>query len=185
MYYSGGLMASSFINIATMGLHANAYDWVGEFIDTYASQLVGTEEKEELIAYLKANLAFHRGHIQEAFKLLPNHKFKDYAYELALRRLEIKIYYELNLDAVDAKLNAFKNYLSEAHRRHLPTDKYDPNNNFVNIVKRMLELGLKTEKAHKLKEQLLASRHYTDRNWLLTKLDAFIEKAQKQGSRAF
>ena len=73
----------------------------------------------------------------------------------------------------------------EAHRRHLPTDKYDPNNNFVNIVKRMLELGLKTEKAHKLKEQLLESRHYTDRNWLLTKLDAFIQKAQKQGSRAF
>ena len=147
--------------------------------------MVGTEEKEELIAYLKANLAFHRGQIQEAFTLLPNHKFKDYAYELALRRLEIKIYYELNLDAVDAKLNAFKNYLFEAHRRHLPTDKYDPNNNFVNIVKRMLEMGLKTEKAHKLKEQLLASRHYTDRNWLLTKLDAFIEKAQKKGSRAF
>lgn len=156
-----------------MGLHAGEYDWVAEFINTYASQLVGTEEKEELVQYHKANLAFHRGQIKEAFRLLPNHKFKDYAYELALRRLEIKIYYELKLDAVDAKLNAFKNYLFEAHRRNLPTDKYEPNNNFVNIVKRMLELNVKTDKANRLKTQLLESGHYTDRNWLLTKLNGY------------
>jgi hypothetical protein len=179
MHYSVGLMMSSFLNIVTMGLHAGEYDWIAQFIETYAPQLVETEEKEELVQYHKANLAFHRGQIQEAYKLLPNYKFKDYAYELALRRLDIKISYELNMDSIDSKLNAFKNYLFEAHRRNLPTDKYEPNNNFVNMVKRMLELNLKMDKAIKLKEQLLASKHYTDRNWLLLKLDACIERHSK------
>ena len=179
LHYANGLMMSTFINIVTMGLHSGAYDWIEEFIETYAPQLVGTEEKNELLQYNKANLAFHRGKIKEAFNLLPNHKFKDYGYELALRRLEIKICYELESETLDSKLNAFKNYLFEAHRRNLPTDKYEPNNKFVNMVKRILDIGIKTDKAHKLKKQLLESKHYTDRVWLLAKLDAFIQRSNK------
>jgi hypothetical protein len=169
--YEGKILMSTFLNLVTMGLRVKEFDWVEMFIAEYSQKLVGTDESAEITALQKANLSFHRGNLTQALAHLPNHKFKDYAYDMALRRLDIKIHFELEDPVLDAKLNAFKNYLFESHRRSMPTDKFEPNNKFVNMVKRMMDIKIYPQKAEKLKQQILEDRSHADRDWLLEKLE--------------
>ena len=176
LYYKGNcLIPATLQNIVTLGLRRGELAYVKSVLEQFKGRLYGTEEAEQIEAYNWANYYFHLGQFQTAFDTLPNHRFKDLYYDLGCRRLDIQILYELQeIDLLDAKLNAFKNYLferSNAKENPLPTYYADMNNNFVNLVKRLQNTTKSNAiKLHKNLELLQTNYPYAEREWLTKKI---------------
>jgi hypothetical protein len=166
--------------IVIHGLRCNELPYVKSILEQYKGRLYGTEEAEQIEAFNWANYYFHAGDYKKAFDILPNHRFKDLYYDLGLRRLEIQILYELKEeDLLDAKLEAFKNYLfqrSKVAENPLPPYNADMFNNFVNLVKRLQNIA--PDSVGKLKKNLdlLQTNHpYAERDWLTKKIEARLK----------
>ncbi len=176
LYYEGAkLIPSTLQTIVIHGLRCGELAYVKFILEEYKGRLYGTEEAEQIEAYNWTNYYFHATDYKKAFATLPNHRFKDLYYDLSLRRLEIQILYELDDDdLLEAKLNAFKNYLFErinAKENPLPTYYADMNNNFVNLVKRLQNLSKGGAVKLKKNLDLLQTNHpYAEREWLTKKI---------------
>ena len=101
-------------------------------------------------------------------------------YDLGSRRLEIQILYELKEnDLLDARLEAFKNYLfqrSKAAENPLPTYYADMYNNFVNLVKRLQNSAPDhVRKLQKNLDLLQTDYPYAERDWLTKKIQARLK----------
>jgi hypothetical protein len=167
-------------NIVLSGLRCGELPYVKSILEQYQGRLYGTDEAEQIEDFNWANYHFHAGDFKKAFDTLPNHRFKDLYYDLGLRRLEIQILYELKQeDLLDAKLEAFKNYLfqrSKVAENPLPPYYADMFNNFVNLVKRLQNIA--PDSVGKLKKNLdlLQTNHpYAERDWLTKKIEARLK----------
>lgn len=169
------LLPSTLQNIVIHGLRCGELAYIKSILEQYKGRLYGTEEAEEIEAFNWANYYFHAMDYKKAFDTLPNHRFKDLHYDLGLRRLEIQILYELKEeDLLDAKLEAFKNYLfqrSKVAENPLPPYNADMFNNFVNLVKRLQNLSPDTVRKLKKNLDLLQTDYpYAERDWLTKKI---------------
>jgi hypothetical protein len=180
-YKDNFLLPFTLQNIVILGLRCGELPYIKSILEQYKGRLYGTEEAEQIEAFNWANYYFHTGDYKQAFDTLPNHRFKDLYYDLGLRRLEIQILYELKQeDLLDAKLEAFKNYLfqrSKVAENPLPTYYADMYNNFVNLVKRLQNIA--PDSVGKLKKNLdlLQTNHpYAERDWLTKKIEARLKE---------
>jgi hypothetical protein len=181
LHYQGkNLIPSTLQTIVILGLRCGELPYIKSILEQYQGRLYGTEEAEQIEAFNWANYYFHAGDYKKAFDTLPNHRFKDLYYDLGFRRLEIQILYELKQeDLLDAKLEAFKNYLfqrSKVAENPLPPYYADMYNNFVNLVKRLQNIA--PDSVGKLKKNLdlLQTNHpYAERDWLTKKIEARLK----------
>ncbi len=181
LYYQGeNLIPSTLQTIVILGLRCGELAYIKTILEQHQGRLYGTEEAEEIEALNWADYYFHAADYKQAFESLPNHRFKDLYYDLAFRRLEIQILYELKeSDLLDAKLEAFKNYLfqrSKVAENPLSTYYADMYNNFVNLVKRLQNIA--PDSVGKLKKNLdlIQTNHpYAVRDWLAKKIEVRLK----------
>lgn len=171
LYYEGGLPIATLQNLMVISLKCKDYDWAEKCLNENAAKLFGTDDIDEIIALYHAQIAFFKKDFEKAHSCLPYVKFKDPYLEMALRRLEIMLLFEMNVEMFEARLEAFKNYLFENSKKGLPALIYELNNNFVNWLKRFYALApSEKDKYQKLKLQLQEKATYAEREWLLEKI---------------
>jgi len=164
---SGRLTSYTYRNAVALALKIRDYDWAKDFIETYASALA-PEQREELVAYNHARLAFAVGEPENALTELRYVQSKDILFTLTMDTLRAKIYYETDAyDLLSAHLDKMYIYLRRKG------DSYHHKNyaNFIALLKRILHLRPRPDEREKLEEKIKTEEFLTERAWLLAKIE--------------
>lgn len=95
LYMNGYLFYWIYINVVKMGLLQYCYDWVEEFINWYKEELQ-LEFYEDVFYFNLAELYFMKGLYNEVLDYIQYLLFLDFYYNLGMRMIMIKIFYEFN-----------------------------------------------------------------------------------------
>jgi hypothetical protein len=166
------ILAGTVQNAVTVALKLGQHDWAVDFLQQHRRSIVGANDPEAIYHFNLANCLFHKGDFDQAERLLTLFTFKEMFYKLAARRLEIKLHYETQSPLLDARLDAFKNFLHEI-KPILQPDKILPNNHFTDLMRQMLSpktLGNKS-RIKSLIEKIQTQKSVAEREWLLQKLE--------------
>lgn len=176
-YFNGKISSNGFISIIQRALDVNAVAWANDFIESHKDIIIGENEEQEFYRTAKAMYYFALSRFDEALEILPFGSSYTY-YHLIARRLELKIYYELDSDLLLYKIDAFKMFISRAGKKDLPKSRAEFYVNFVNFV-RQLYLSPKVrdkKRAEQMQKRIQEKSHVAERAWLL-------EKARELGER--
>lgn len=170
-HYGGKISATAFLSLSNAALKLGELPWTKEFIDTHKGRVLDDNENQDYHNLILANYYFHTREFDKALGILPA-AFQDLDFHLFSRRLELKIYYELDSDLLPFKIDAFKMYLSRASQKVLSPAARDRNANFVNLLFQLHGTHRGDPvRARRLLDRINEKRTVTDREWL-------IEKAQ-------
>jgi len=105
------LTRATYLNIITIGLRLQEYDWIRRFIDTHTHQLE-EEIRENTESFARARLAYEQKDYDTSMPLLAQVDFKHPVYNIVAKTLQLKIYYEIDeYDAMDSQLDSMTTYL--------------------------------------------------------------------------
>ena len=155
-------------NIVMAGVRLKEFDWIEKFIHEYKPFL---EEKfcESTFNHALATFYFKKKDFPEAMVFLQNAEFDDVLHNLDARRMLACIYYDLSeFEALDAHLEAFKNFLY----RHKNIGYHRENClHFIRFLLRFMSLDF-TNKADikALEKEILSTSTVVEKDWLLEKL---------------
>lgn len=173
---SDGMDVWHFKSIVTTAIWLGKFEWAREFMEEYQGQLA-EQFREILLNYCQGLLAFHERDFEEAEQKM-NRVLEDYNdpfMGLDARSCLIRIHYETgNMRGMEALLNSFRMFLRR--HQHLSEKRLGNYREFTRFFRRFIALGPdKSQKAVKLRQEILASPHRASREWLLSKLEPFME----------
>jgi len=173
MTFAGGILPQSFQSIVTLGLRLKKFAWVENFLEEYRNQLVLTEDPESIYTLNRASLLFARGTYQKALNCL-TYEFGDIYLKLVARRLEIQIYYELQSDLLDTKIQAFKVFVFRIAPSRLTNLQRKGYNNFVDLLKQIIHPSTRFNEDRQvmLRKKIKEKKVVAERTWLLEKIEA-------------
>lgn len=173
--YDHKLPPSTYRNLVTLGLRNHEYAWVDAFLEKRWPVTSGPESSEEAYSFNRANLLFHQGEYEASLDLLMP-KYEDLYYQLAARRLEIKIYYELQSPILDARMEAFKVYIFRLAKQGLPQKPKDGNNHFLDSLRQICHPKTlnNPERIERIHARLAEKQIVAERNWLEQKIADLI-----------
>ncbi|MFK8006356.1 MAG: hypothetical protein AB8H03_08300 [Saprospiraceae bacterium] len=170
--FEKGILSAAFKNMITIGLLAKDYDWVYTFLKTYKNRIIGSKHPEDDYNYNLAHYYFSIKDYEKALGLIKG-KYEDLHYQLAAKRLELRIFYETNSTILDSKIDAFKIYAFRLSKQSISKQKRVSNNNFIDFLRQIR--NPKTQYSHSRIEKLHAKINNTsilnDRDWLIEKLE--------------
>lgn len=174
---NGMMRASTYQNVVTTALKLKYFEWTRSFMNNCSQVITGTADPENVILFNEANYSFHIGDhdmsLDTGFHLQKNDNF---VYNLASRRLEIKIWFEKgDLDMAEYRLNALKSYLF-SNKKNIPDQMKRNNDDFVDIFRQLMSprnMG-NPKRMAALREKFSNDRkNIAEREWFLEKLDAY------------
>ncbi|MEM1323422.1 MAG: hypothetical protein AAGG75_24360 [Bacteroidota bacterium] len=164
----GKLTPFTYRNAITAGLNLKEFDWVYQFIHDYKDAL-DIQFRENNFQYCLAKYYYEQKIFEQASPLLHNLKFEDTISNLAVRTLQLKIYFENgDYDLLEALLGSFKAFV----RRHKLISYHKENYlNIIQLTQRLVTTNLfDREKKKGLKAEIEALQPLTERDWLLEQL---------------
>ena len=172
LFQNGKLSPSIIRNLVSLGLLTEQFDWVTSFLETYKNKITGTQNPKEVYNFNLANFYFNTQKYEQALELL-NYDYDDLYYKLAAKRMEIKIYFDLNSPLLEPKLDAFKVYIFRVSKEKLPDKPKQGNNNFVDLLRQILspKTMYNELRINKLIEQVNAKKIVAEKLWLIEKLN--------------
>jgi len=172
LYYQKKLIPNTIFNIVQLGLELEDYDWIKQFLEDHRNRITGTEYPEEVYRFNMASYYFSTKDFDQALDLL-NDQYEDTYYNLAARRLEIKIYYEINSPLLVAKIDSFKVFIFRMSKKLLQEVHNTANNNFINILRQITNPKTKgnDKRIDKLIEKVKEESTISEKSWLLEKLE--------------
>jgi len=169
LYYDNKISPSAFLNMNNAALMLKEYQWAENFIISHRGRIVGDNENEDYYNLIYSNYLFHTGSYQKAIDVLPQ-TLQSLDYHIFSRRLEMKIYYELDSDLLPYKIDAFKMYVSRASQKVISPLTREQNTNFINLLFQ-ISTTARGDKARSLKliQRIQEKQSIADREWLLEK----------------
>ncbi|MBL4648195.1 MAG: hypothetical protein JKY03_00560 [Aureispira sp.] len=171
----GVLDRFSYKNIIALGLTLKRVDWVAEFIEE-RTPLVEKEHRENYRLFAQVSLAYTKEEYQHALTLLGQTELDDLFLNIAIKNIQIKVYYEMGLfDLLDSFLKNCAGYLQ---RNAKMIHQYEAYSNFVKLTRRLLYLKPYDTKAlNKLKIEVNENNLSISREWLAKQ----VNKLSKNG----
>ncbi|MEO0725994.1 MAG: hypothetical protein AAFZ63_15735 [Bacteroidota bacterium] len=168
LFYQGKLSPSAYMSVTRIAIQIGQYDWALQFINDYKDKVMDSGDEVENLYYLnKALCWFAKGLYEKALQIIPPH-FADVTYLIYSKRLELKIYFELNADLLIYRMDAYKMYLSRASKKYLPASVKEPEKNFVNILLQIVQSPLRDKERFKtIRDRIREKKHIADRDWLM------------------
>lgn len=165
----GQLSPSAVLNLVTNGLIVRNYDWVAEFLESHKNRILGDSATEDLYRTNMACYLFAIGKFEEALDYIPPaSSYVDY--HLVARRLELRIYYELNSDLLLYKIDAFRMYLSRSSHKFLSPALRERNGDFANLLFQLSHVQPgNRERAQRVLQRIEQNKGVSERKWLLEK----------------
>ncbi|MEL6865000.1 MAG: hypothetical protein AAFP19_11295 [Bacteroidota bacterium] len=173
IFLNGYLTQWTYKNITTIAIRVKDYDWIESFIHDYKDALL-PEERNNAFAYNSAALYHARKDYKRALLQLQDVEFTATSYYMGAKIIQVKSYYELaEFEALFALIEAFKKYL--LRRREISDYRRKANNNFLNLVKRIVQLKssrhtlrrlVLQQKVERLSERLQAMNPVANKDWL-------------------
>lgn len=155
-------------NIVAIGLRLQAYEWVADFIETYATYL----PPQQRITYHDYNLArwhFAQGNYKAAMKLLSQLEFDDLFMSLDTKVMQLKMHYEeQNYEVLESLLQSFSTLLRRKTIMGYHKDHYKK---IIFFTRKLLALAPSDTVAKKrLAKQINETNPLPEKPWLLKQL---------------
>lgn len=163
------LPESTFSNIVRLASKLKEYEWAERFVESNREYLKPAFQKP-LYYYSLGLLHYEQGRLEESMQLLAQIDTKLTFILLAVKSLQIKIYYELQeLDALDYLLESFRVYLQRRSDLGYRKENFE---NMVQFVRRLVAIPYKNELEKKrLIEEVKAAKIFSERDWLLRQIE--------------
>lgn len=169
-YQDGKISPNSYLNITQVAIGMGAYEWAAQFVEQHKNMVVGENPSQDFYRMNKALYLFGEKKYDEALDTIPFGSTYSF-YHLMARRLELKIFYELQSDLLDAKIDAFKMFISRAGRKVFSPSLHELYTNFVNFVRQINDSqGPKgRQRSPVLIKRINEKKLVAERLWLLEK----------------
>ena len=161
---------STCLNLVSVALRVQNYDWVRDFLDSHQERIIGDNESRDFYRFNRACYLFATGQYEAALDHIPaSSPYLDY--HLMARRLEIKIYFETHSDLLSYKVDSFKMYISRASQKFLSQELRRKNADFVNLIVQIMQSTPGDEnRAQRLSKRILEKTGVAEQDWLLLKV---------------
>lgn len=176
-YFDGKIAPNAFLSITQTALNVGAVDWANAFVEKHKNRIVYENETDDFYRLNKGLCLFEEKQYEAALEMIPFTSTNS-SYHLIARRLELKIYYELDSDLLPYKIDAFKMLLSRINNKVISKHRQELFVNFSNFL-RQLSLSPNSRdksRAEKMAKRINAKELVAERAWLL-------EKARELGER--
>lgn len=168
-YYNGKIPPHAFTSINTIALAANQTSWARQFIENHRHKIVALTDSEDLYRMNLSICFFAEKQYEEALSNLPfNIAFPNYFH--FVRRLELKIYYELQSELLMHKIDAFRKYVARTDPRSISENHREMNLQFLNLLLQLSQSKPRDPKRSlQLVKRIKEKKKIADRTWLLEK----------------
>jgi len=174
LHYNGQITPNTLLNIVAIAIKAGNVEWAKQVVESNRHNILAGEEAEELYQINRAICLFEEKRFDEALQCI---SFPDAnpSYTLFARRLELKIYYELQSPLLPYKIDAFRKYLERTAPMFVSAAYRRDNLNFLHILAQLSRSKSRNaQRASRLMSRIEKKKGVPDRAWLL-------EKAQEIG----
>ncbi|MFN0173298.1 MAG: hypothetical protein ACKVU0_01530 [Saprospiraceae bacterium] len=158
-----------YLNLVQIATRARQTDWAKNFTEDYKSIIIGGDEAQFFYRLNMAQCLFAEGKFDEALNYIPDTPSASHYHHIA-RRLELKIYYELDSDLLHYKMEAFRKFIERTASKNIATNLKTLHVNFVHFL---LQISQSPRKDKKRSAQLIARINsktlVAERSWLLEK----------------
>jgi hypothetical protein len=155
--------------MVVIGIRAGEQDWVLNFIEKYKEDLPALE-KENAYVYNLAYYNFSRGDYRQTLTLLQQVEFTDLYYQLDMRAILLKCYFEMDdQEAFFYHIAAFRIFLS---RNKLVSDyQRTIYRNMIKYATRLVRASGDLPKMQLLQNEINEVKQIADLNWLRKKVE--------------
>jgi len=167
IYNGKHLSQWDFKNMVVIGLRANKNTWTEDFIKNHIQDLPKDDQKSAF-AYNMAYLYFSNRAYNKALQQLREAEFTDIYYQLDMRSIILKCYYEMHEeDSLMYHLSAFRIFLS----RNKTISEYQRiiYRNLVKYTGKLLTASSNKTKIIQLQKEIEEVRQIADINWIRKK----------------
>ena len=175
IYVNGFINNQLYKNIITTAINLHELAWVENFVLQNEQKVYPATFREQIHFLTLAKINFAKKEFATALNVLrPDYKYTDIFLELDARRIELKLYYELNYsDLLENKLNAFKVFLSR--NKTIPTAHKQNHRIFSSYLQKIIQTYNMPEKHEVLINELQNANNFPEKKWLLQKLTALVK----------
>jgi hypothetical protein len=168
-FINGEISPHSYLNLVQIAIRANEFIWAKEFTEQYKKLIIGGDEDGFYYKLNLANCLFSLGDFDGALDYLPDSSSNFYHYQ-AIRRLELKIYYELNSALLLYKLDSFRKYIERTAPKTLSVQVREMNLNFLHVLLQLAQSPPKDKaRSATLIARIQNKKLVAERQWLLEK----------------
>jgi len=157
-----------YFNVVSLAVKNKEYEWAEAFASDYKKYL-NPSFRNPLYYHSMGLLQYEQGKLAESLRSLALVDTKVSFVLLAVKSLQIKIYYELNeVDALDNLLESFRVYLQRRKDLGYRKENFE---NLVGFVKRLLAIPYKGKSEKEaLVQDVREAVVFSEREWLLGRL---------------
>ncbi len=168
-FVNNEISPNSFVNIVQIAIRVKELAWAKAFTETYKKRIIGGDKDQFFYRFNLSHCLFEEGMLDEALAHLPEASSHSHVHVI-IRRLELKIYYELRSDLLHYKLYAFRKYSERTATKSIPASLRAMNIEFFNILLQLSQSPLKDKaRSERLIERIQKKKLLADRAWLLEK----------------
>lgn len=164
----GKLSPTSYRNIVTIGLRQKKFDWVLEFINE-KKVLIDEQYRENAYNYAVSLFYFYKKDFKKVIESVRDIEFEDTLYANMSKSMVMFSYYELyDEEALMYFADSFSMYLRRS--KNISDSKKREFQNLIRFTKRMNKSRYDPSKLVKIKQDVLAAKAISSKQWLLEKL---------------
>lgn len=163
------LPTSAYLNIARVAIMTGEMTWARAFIEEYKNRLVGGDEEGFCYKLNLTQFLFDQEKYEEALSQIPE-TASNFHYHHMARRLELKIYYEIQSDLLLYKLDAFRKFIERTAPKIISAGLKEMNLNFLNILLQLAQSPPKDKvRSARLIDRINSKKSIAEKAWLLDK----------------
>lgn len=158
-----------FLNMVKSGSRLKEFDWVKMFIENY-NGLISEDYRHSTYQLALSTMNFEMKRFDEALSHLALVKYEDNYYNLEVRNLTSRIYYEMGeTDMLNDFLNSYRIYVSK--NRALSRKDCESHTHFISVLGKIVRIK-ESGKSYKVDELLPSERkkEFINKTWILEKL---------------
>lgn len=169
-FIDGKISPHLYQNMVLTAIRAKDHDWALWFTEEYKDTILGGDEELFFYRFNLAHCLFAKGNFEDALSQIPEISANSHYYRL-LRRLEVKIYYELRSELLPYKLDAFRKFVERTAPKTIAANLRVMDLNFFNILNQLCYLPKKSkDRSARLLARIAQKQLLSDRAWLMEKV---------------
>ncbi|MFN0213300.1 MAG: hypothetical protein ACKVT2_03520 [Saprospiraceae bacterium] len=173
-YTNGEITSTLYLNLVHLATRAKEFDWARQFAESHKGRIVGGDPGKFFYLFNLSLCFFSEGYFEQALNSLPEAPSSSH-YHHMVRRLELKILYELQSDLLLYKIDAFRKFIMRTAIKTIAANLRTMDLNFLNILTQLSQSPLKDKaRSARLLSRIDGKKLLADRPWL-------IEKAKELG----
>lgn len=171
LIFMGKIDANAYLNIVGIALAAGEKDWAEAFTEEYRHLTHDTEPF--FYHFNKARCLFAKRKFDEVLDYLTGGNAVESSssyYQLMIRLLELKTFYELDSDLLPFKMDAFRKFIERTAPKAISKSINAMHLNFIYILNQLMQSPKKSPaRAEKILQRIRDKQFLAERQWLMEK----------------